>query len=287
MAVSFGTDHQKIHKTGDSWTCLNCYKQYVSKKNALRHLKLCRGTSHTHNVELESLPVPEKISKINDQSPRPRPTDVGTRSLSLSRSPNLLNKQVYVIDEVDQPNINDLPVGFENSDEDMDCRSCPELCHMSVTNGGIDRAELVETVYNDTGSRKRSAAVELTLDEDSDSGDYSSSDEESSDSSGSETDCSSDSENGNSMSDLIFDLSKCKLESREENTVLTEEEHLMGILAFALKHSCSLEQIKDLMELIKIHCPKPNSCEISIDTVKAALSSDVQLSCKEYCHECY
>ena len=61
----------------------------------------------------------------------------------------------------------------------------------------------------------------------------------------------------------------------------------MTILAYCLKHNCSMKQINDVLDLVKLNCPGPNSCETSVDKVKSVLcGKDVRFNPVEFCNIC-
>ena len=74
-------------------------------------------------------------------------------------------------------------------------------------------------------------------------------------------------EEGNVMKTGSRPLYSLKETLKKGQNVLTQDQHIITIFANCLKHSCSMEQVKDVLDLVKLNCPTPNNCETFVDKV--------------------
>ena len=99
----------------------------------------------------------------------------------------------------------------------------------------------------------------------------------------------SDSEDHLEEGNIIKTGSRPALYSLREAKVLTQDQHIMTILAIAycLEHNCFMKQIKDVLDLVKLNYPTPNSCETSVDKVKSVLCGKVvRFNPVDFCNIC-
>jgi len=72
-----------------------------------------------------------------------------------------------------------------------------------------------------------------------------------------------------------------------EGSEVTYEEHLMAIMSLAARHSLNQAQVSDLIEVIRLHCPKDGKCVSSGSSLYKEVSGEVQIKYHEVCEDCF
>ena len=69
---------------------------------------------------------------------------------------------------------------------------------------------------------------------------------------------------------------------------LTKQASILLIQKFSFRHRLSQAASKDLLQLVKAHCPRPNVCCSSTYYLKKNVLPAVNsIQCKEYCTNCF
>ena len=69
---------------------------------------------------------------------------------------------------------------------------------------------------------------------------------------------------------------------------ITKKEHLTMVISYALKHCLTYQAFQDLLNLINLHCPQPNLCELSVFKAKASfVAIEDKIIYHDYCESCF
>lgn len=60
------------------------------------------------------------------------------------------------------------------------------------------------------------------------------------------------------------------------------------VISYALKHCLTYQAFQDPLNLIKMHCPQPNLCELSVFKAKASfVAIEDKIIYRDYCESCF
>ena len=68
---------------------------------------------------------------------------------------------------------------------------------------------------------------------------------------------------------------------------MTYEEHLIAIMPLATRHNLNLAQLSDLIEVIKLHCPKGGLSVSSGKALYKEIAGEVKMRYHEVCEDCF
>ena len=68
---------------------------------------------------------------------------------------------------------------------------------------------------------------------------------------------------------------------------VTYEEHLMAVMSLAARHNLNQEQLSDLIEVIKLHCPSGGSCVGSGKALYKEVAGEVKMKFHNVCENCF
>lgn len=71
-----------------------------------------------------------------------------------------------------------------------------------------------------------------------------------------------------------------------EGSEVTCEEHLMAIMSLAARHNLNQAQLTDLIEVIKMHCPKGGLCVSSGKALYKEITGDIDINYHDVCEDC-
>ena len=67
---------------------------------------------------------------------------------------------------------------------------------------------------------------------------------------------------------------------------LTYNQHLMILLAYSMRHSLNMEQLRDMLKVLKTHCPTGNYCLENIDDINDIITKQLDICIYDLCGNC-
>ena len=67
---------------------------------------------------------------------------------------------------------------------------------------------------------------------------------------------------------------------------LTYNQHLMILLAFSVRHNLNMEQLRDMLKVLKAHCPASNYCLENIDDINEIITNQLEIQVHDQCVKC-
>ena len=100
-------------------------------------------------------------------------------------------------------------------------------------------------------------------------------------------------DNSNSISDSYLQESPTQLDQQSaaplfEGSNLTCASSSILIMKYAMKHNITKDALSDLLDLLRLHCPKPNSCPSTLYYLKKQFKHlDYPVKFHYFCNECF
>ena len=250
------------------WFCAECFISCSTKGNLKRHIKAIHKEKFYEEL-IDENPRKCRFIEANKTAHEDNSCHSDDGSVSKDHLSSSSRERDAHLDEITTSN--------EDSGE------LPEDLDSSIRNcNGLDAH--IDVLYEKLSTQHKTKTAELSLHRASDT-----------------DDCNSDSELENSDTDsfdsVIWSSDEKVVDTDSddndqaspifESSSVTYDEHLLAILSLATRHNLNQAQLSDVIELIKLHCPKDGKYVGSGKSLYREVSGEVKVRYHDVCESCF